>query len=307
MNAAMSKNLEGLVIKDSAGVYTPNARHWLKMKKDYLDDGSMADSADLLVLGAYYGSGNKGSLLATLLLGVYDKKTNSYRTVCKCGNGLSDAEIEKKQAVWKAMMTKCPAYEALNPMFKMDRKYLPDLIVIDPKKSPVYEIAGAEFSASNHHTAAGISIRFPRFVKLREDKDHDSATSLSELEDLFKASKSIKKPDAILDDDEDEEEEEEKPPQPLKKLKMDDSGNSNSNHPNGNDNMSAKKTEGAISEARTVCKYNQKCTRNNVQHFKEYAHPGIVRKSCVYGIDCNRKNPQHFKDEMHWDELIQTQ
>ena len=30
------------------------------MKKDYLEEGSMADTADLVVLGAYYGTGNKG-------------------------------------------------------------------------------------------------------------------------------------------------------------------------------------------------------------------------------------------------------
>lgn len=40
--------------------YEPGKRHWLKVKKDYLYDGAMADSADLVVLGAWYGTGNKG-------------------------------------------------------------------------------------------------------------------------------------------------------------------------------------------------------------------------------------------------------
>ena len=42
-------------------IYEPGKRHWLKMKKDYLDGGAMADTADLIVLGAYYGTGNKGT------------------------------------------------------------------------------------------------------------------------------------------------------------------------------------------------------------------------------------------------------
>ena len=42
-------------------MYEPGKRHWLKVKKDYLAGGSMADTADLIVLGAYYGTGNKGS------------------------------------------------------------------------------------------------------------------------------------------------------------------------------------------------------------------------------------------------------
>jgi len=43
-------------------VYEPGKRHWLKVKKDYLQGGAMADTADLVVLGAYYGTGNKGDV-----------------------------------------------------------------------------------------------------------------------------------------------------------------------------------------------------------------------------------------------------
>ena len=35
----------------------------IQMKKDYLAEGAMADTADLVVLGAYHGTGNKGDLL----------------------------------------------------------------------------------------------------------------------------------------------------------------------------------------------------------------------------------------------------
>ena len=42
--------------------YEPGKRHWLKVKKDYLAEGAMADSADLVVLGAYFGTGNKGGM-----------------------------------------------------------------------------------------------------------------------------------------------------------------------------------------------------------------------------------------------------
>ena len=45
------QGLEGLVIKDALSTYEPGKRHWLKVKKDYLAEGSMADSADLVVLG----------------------------------------------------------------------------------------------------------------------------------------------------------------------------------------------------------------------------------------------------------------
>ena len=51
----------------SQSMYEPGKRHWLKVKKDYLAGGSMADTADLLVLGAYYGTGNKGVLKSYIL------------------------------------------------------------------------------------------------------------------------------------------------------------------------------------------------------------------------------------------------
>uniref|UniRef100_A0A158PA23 DNA ligase n=1 Tax=Angiostrongylus cantonensis TaxID=6313 RepID=A0A158PA23_ANGCA len=64
---AIDEGLEGLVLKDTKSIYEPGKRHWLKVKKDYLEDGRMADTADLLVLGAYFGTGNKGSLYSCLL------------------------------------------------------------------------------------------------------------------------------------------------------------------------------------------------------------------------------------------------
>ncbi len=61
----MKEGLEGLVLKDTKSTYEPGKRHWLKMKKDYLEEGTMADSADLNVLGI-----NKKTydLVQTLLL-----------------------------------------------------------------------------------------------------------------------------------------------------------------------------------------------------------------------------------------------
>ena len=61
--------LEGLVLKDTQSIYEPGKRHWLKVKKDYLQDGAMADTADLVCLGAYYGTGSKVcSVVSTLAL-----------------------------------------------------------------------------------------------------------------------------------------------------------------------------------------------------------------------------------------------
>merc|ERR1719384_896612 len=94
MEEMINDKQEGLVLKDSKGIYAPNKRHWLKMKRDYLKDGEMADSADLVVLGAYKGSGKHGGLYSTFLMGTLDENGEGFYTVCKCHNGLSDEQIQ---------------------------------------------------------------------------------------------------------------------------------------------------------------------------------------------------------------------
>ena len=158
------------------------------MKKDYLEDGSMADTADLVVLGAYYGTGNKGGMRSVFLMGTHDEKTNKWYTVTKVGNGLDDATLQKMQK--KIDMVEIKKKQELVPSWlSVHKSLIPDFVVKDPKKSPVWELTGAEFSKSDTHTAAGISIRFPRITKMRDDKSWKEATSLIRLKELFAVSK----------------------------------------------------------------------------------------------------------------------
>ena len=58
---------------------------------------------------------------------------------------------------------------------------LPPLSLTADQAAPVWEITGAEFSKSTAHTAGGISIRFPRVTRIRDDKDWTNATDLERL------------------------------------------------------------------------------------------------------------------------------
>ena len=80
-------------------------------------------------------------------------------------------------------------YNMVPHWLKCTRQMAPDFVVKDPKKSPIWEITGAEFSKADIHTADGISIRFPRVTKIRDDKDWKTATSLTQLSQLFETSK----------------------------------------------------------------------------------------------------------------------
>lgn len=188
MSAAVATGLEGLVIKDIESPYEPGARHWLKMKKDYLT--GMADSADLIVLGSYFGTGSKGGLMSVYLMGCYDTEEKVYKTVCKCGNGHDDDTIQKLHTDLLPMMHKISRdYSKVPKWLEVNRALVPDFVVKDPKNSVVWEISGAEFTESPAHTAAGISIRFPRVTRIRDDKTPNEATTLQELIELRDASK----------------------------------------------------------------------------------------------------------------------
>ncbi|XP_015123197.1 DNA ligase 3 isoform X2 [Diachasma alloeum] len=177
--------LEGLVLKDVDSTYEPGKRHWLKVKKDYLFNGAMADSADLVVLGAWYGTGNKGGMMSIFLMGCHDKTRDKWVTVTKVHGGHDDATLERLQD--ELDMIKIGKDQNLVPNWLIVNKpMVPDFLARDPKIQPVWEITGAEFTNQGVHTAEGISIRFPRVTRIRDDKDWATATSLDELRQLFK-------------------------------------------------------------------------------------------------------------------------
>ncbi|XP_006832383.1 PREDICTED: DNA ligase 3 [Chrysochloris asiatica] len=188
INRVIREGLEGLVLKDVKGTYEPGKRHWLKVKKDYLNEGAMADTADLVVLGAFYGQGSKGGMMSIFLMGCYDPGSQKWCTVTKCAGGHDDATLARLQKELDMVkISKDP--RKIPGWLKVNKIYYPDFIVPDPKKAAVWEITGAEFSKSEAHTADGISIRFPRCTRIRDDKDWKSATNLPQLKELYQLSK----------------------------------------------------------------------------------------------------------------------
>nr|XP_032818001.1 DNA ligase 3 [Petromyzon marinus]XP_032818002.1 DNA ligase 3 [Petromyzon marinus]XP_032818003.1 DNA ligase 3 [Petromyzon marinus] len=188
ISRVIKEGLEGLVLKDVLGIYEPGKRHWLKVKKDYLNQGAMADTADLAVLGAYYGHGSNGGIMSIFLMGCYDENSGRWCTVTKCSSGYDDATLNRLQKELE-MVKISKSASKIPDWLKINKTYFPDFVIRDPKKAPVWEITGAEFSKAEAHSADGISIRFPRCTRMRDDKDWRSATTLQQLKELFKKSK----------------------------------------------------------------------------------------------------------------------
>lgn len=89
---------EGLMIKalEINSRYEPAKRsfNWLKLKKDYLDNG-LSDTFDLVPIGALYGAGKRKGLYGSYLLACYNEDLDCFETICKIGTGFSDDNLEK--------------------------------------------------------------------------------------------------------------------------------------------------------------------------------------------------------------------
>ncbi|MGC9182301.1 ATP-dependent DNA ligase [Thermogladius sp.] len=183
---AISDGAEGVMVKavHKDSVYQAGTRGWLwvKFKRDYRSE--MIDTVDLVVVGAFYGRGRRGGKFGALLMAAYNEEKDVFETVCKVGSGFTDEDLNQLPDLLKPhTVDKKPARVVSN--------IEPDVWVV-PKL--VAEIIGAELTLSPLHTCAvgkvradaGISIRFPRFIRWRDDKGPEDATTSNELVEMYK-------------------------------------------------------------------------------------------------------------------------
>lgn len=181
---AIAYGAEGVVIKAADGPYQAGKRGWLwiKFKKEY--QKQLADTFDLVVVGALRGKGRRAGSYGSLLLASFDPPTNRYYSLTKVGAGFTDK-----------MLRGLP--KLLKPYVLADKHRLVDTrmaadVWFEPVK--VVEVTGAELTISPVHTVAhgllkrgGLALRFPRFIRLREDKAAEQATSVREIYDMYQA------------------------------------------------------------------------------------------------------------------------
>jgi DNA ligase-1 len=174
---AEEKELEGLIVKKPEDPYQAGARSysWIKYKK--ADKNLLDDSVDCVVLGYYAGRGARAGFgIGGFLVGVYDKKSDSYKTISKVGTGLKDDDwVKLKEMADKVKIDKKPANVDMHKNFDPDVYVKPEIVV---------EIGADELSVSPTHTA-GYALRFPRLLKFRKDKSPTEATTTKEIEKMY--------------------------------------------------------------------------------------------------------------------------
>ncbi len=180
---ALTKGLEGLIVKRPDSKYEAGARNfnWVKLKRH--SSGELKDTIDCVILGYIFGRGKRAAFGAgALLVGVYDKAKDEFVTVSKIGTGLSDEE-------WKEIHKRADKIKVTHKPARVNSLITPS-VWVEPKI--VIEVLADEITRSPLHTAGksdaypGYALRFPRLVKFREeDKKAEDATTIKELIEMF--------------------------------------------------------------------------------------------------------------------------
>lgn len=175
----LSQGLEGAVMKKADSQYQGGRKgwRWVKIKEVEGTQGKLADTLDLLVMGYYLGKGKRAQFgLGAILVGLFDPTAEKFFSISKIGTGMSEAQLIELQKRFTTM--KVPVKPLL--YVNVDKSLLPD-VWLEP--ALIVEVAADEITVSPHH-AAGLALRFPRLLKVRDDKGIFDTTSLNELKQL---------------------------------------------------------------------------------------------------------------------------
>lgn len=186
MDSAIGAGCEGVMLKHRDSVYRAGSREylWIKVKREYRSE--LADTLDLVIVGALYGRGRRVGKYGALLLAAYDEKQDLFRSVSKVGTGFTDQHLESFYNNLEGLRIAHKSPRVDTRMEQMD-------VWFEPKT--VIEVIASEITLSPAHTAGlnsikegyGLALRFPKFTgKIRDDKNPEDATSVHELIELFK-------------------------------------------------------------------------------------------------------------------------
>ncbi len=183
---AVSLGCEGLVVKNigAESVYQAGARGWLWIKYKRSYRAEVADTFDLVPVGAFHGRGKRAGTYGALLMAVYNPEDDRFETISKLGSGFTDEDLEKLPGIL--------GQDALPHRHARVSSEMKADVWFTPRQ--VLEVSADEITLSPLHTCAlgavrrgsGLALRFPRFTgRYRDDKSPEDATTTKEALETY--------------------------------------------------------------------------------------------------------------------------
>lgn len=159
--AARARGHEGLVLKRPGSPYDAGRRGqaWLKVKRAHA-------TLDVVIVGAEQGHGRRAGVLSDYTFAVW--RGDELVPIGKAYSGLTDEEID--------VMTR--RLESLTLEVRGGLRLVRPEVVL--------EVAFDGIQRSSRH-ASGFALRFPRIVRVREDKRPEDADRIDAVEAIFEA------------------------------------------------------------------------------------------------------------------------
>ena len=163
---ALKDEQEGVMIKNLNSPYKPGARvgHMLKFKPS-------ENELDLVITGAEYGKGKRKGMLSSFILSCKDENNNLLE-IGKASTGLKEKEELglSFQQLTNLLLPLIKEEKGRSVSFKP--KIVVTIIYQNIQRSPTY--------------SSGFALRFPRIIRLREDKGVRDIANLKELDHDYK-------------------------------------------------------------------------------------------------------------------------
>ena len=157
--AALDAGHEGIMIKVPASPYSPGQRgkNWIKIKPD-------VDTLDLAVIGGEWGEGKRAHVFGSFLVACQDQ--GKLIALSRVATGFSDEQLIEVYDLLKDRVIKKSGKEV---------SFEPDL---------VFEVGYAELQVSPTYEG-GFALRFPRFIRIRDDKDITDVETLESIRERY--------------------------------------------------------------------------------------------------------------------------
>lgn len=156
---ALNAGHEGIMIKALESPYTPGMRgkNWVKVKPE-------VDTLDLAVVGAEWGEGKRAHYFGSFLLAC--QNDGDLITLSKVATGFSDEQLAE---VYDLL------HDQIISQSGKEVRFEPEL---------VFEVGYSELQVSSNYPA-GFALRFPRFVRIRDDKDISEIETISSIRQRY--------------------------------------------------------------------------------------------------------------------------